>query len=684
VAERLVVYRDSEVVKSVPLRGAGISIGRKSVNDVVLDDLSISKQHAVITREGQTWYIRDLESTNGVMLSGVKVKSAPLTRDKEFKLGNFTVKFEVTDDEAGPASTPKGIPDEAYQDLQALFRLNGRFASVINTEELLHTMMDKLLEIFRADRGFVLLGTDADEGLETAVRRGIEAAGEDVATSRTIIRRALESGEPIVTTDQEAFPETVEKSIRSILCAPLMEGEEPMGVVYLDSRIISRVFTDQDRVLLEVFCEQVAGAYRAAEERERVAREVSHRKLLARQDALREHDFRDIIGTSTAIRDTLEQVEAVAPQDVTVLISGESGTGKELFAKAIHYNSSRSDGPFVAINCMALSHEIIESELFGHEKGAFSGAIAQRIGKLELGDGGTVFLDEIGELTHEVQVKLLRVLEEREIQRVGGNKSIPLNVRLVTATNVDLKKAVAAGRFREDLYYRLNVFTLHLPPLRDRREDVPELVTFFIDVMNEKMGRSVAEVADDALEALKGYDWPGNVRELRNVIERGMVLTKGDTLKASALPFDLRSGAAGVPSTPGALQGVGLFATGVSGESTIDLSDARDMREAKEQLEKKMILAALDATHGNISAAARNLRLQRKTLHRKVETLGIDMRRFGKNRDALTREQVVAALLAVKGSISAAARELEVPRTTLYRNMEMFGVDIEELRKTLE
>ena len=674
----LEVYRDEALLKTVALPEKGLFIGRKATNGLVLDDRSVSKVHAEVAPKGEGWIIRDLDSTNGIFVGGVRARMAPLTLGKEYRIGNFRLRLVETggDDDLDPDATmpvdtavPRGVDAEAYRDLLALFRLNSRFAAVMNTRELLDTMMDRLLEIFHADRGLVMLGTDPEEGLETSVRRGIELTGDDARTSRTFIRRALESKEPVLATDQESFPETVDQTVRSVLCAPLLEDGEPFGVVYLDCRIGARLFTDRDSRLLEAFSAEVSHAYRAAEAREKLVRQVSSRREIARADALREHEFRDIIGNSRAIRDCLEQVEAVAPQDVTVLITGESGTGKELFAKAIHYGSTRRDGPFVAINCMALSPEIIESELFGHEKGAFSGAIAQRTGKLEMADGGTVFLDEIGELSHEVQVKLLRVLQEREIQRVGGNRIIPLDVRLVTATNVDLKEEVAAGRFREDLFYRINVFSLHLPRLKERKEDLPLLVDFFVDVFNEKMGKAVDGFGDEAMRAIMEYDWPGNIRELRNVCERAMVLTRGDRIEPSALPFDLRQATAGSTS-----------ATGAGAAPVLAGEVPEDMNEAKELLEKKMIEEALERSKGNISAAARQLGVQRKTLHRKVETFGIDLEQYGRRRVELDREAILAGLEKAGGSISAAARELGVPRTTLYRNLDLFGIDAEELK----
>ena len=246
-------------------------------------------------------------------------------------------------------------------------------------------------------------------------------------------------------------------------------------------------------------------------------------------------EFEGIVGSSAALRAVLDQVRVVAPTDTTVLIGGETGTGKELIARAIHMRSERRNGPFVKVNCAAIPMELLESELFGYEKGAFTGAVAQRIGRFEMGNGGTVFLDEIGEMPLHLQSKLLRVLQEQEFERVGGNRTIRVDVRIVAATNRDLKTMVHANGFRADLYYRLAVFPVTVPPLRERREDIPVLTRYFVQKHAARIGRKIESIPPYALDALTNYDWPGNIRELQNVIERSVVLSDGPEL-ALALP----------------------------------------------------------------------------------------------------------------------------------------------------
>jgi transcriptional regulator with PAS, ATPase and Fis domain len=305
----------------------------------------------------------------------------------------------------------------------------------------------------------------------------------------------------------------------------------------------------------------------------------------------------DMVGASAAMRDLHDRIDRIARSDATALLRGESGTGKELAARAIHQNSARASRPFVAINCAAIPETLLESELFGHERGAFTGAAGLKQGKLELADGGTVLLDEIGELPLSLQAKLLRVLQEREFERVGGTRRVRVDFRLVAATNRDLEQAIKTGRLREDLYYRIAVVTLNIPPLRDRPEDIPLLASHFVRLHAKRARRTVVGFSPDALECLSGYDWPGNVRELDNAIEHAVVLGSTETILREDLPAALGEGARPANPRPAAYH------------------DA--VREAKAQL----ILTALRQSGGNCAAAARLLGLDRNYLHRLIRNL---------------------------------------------------------------
>lgn len=336
------------------------------------------------------------------------------------------------------------------------------------------------------------------------------------------------------------------------------------------------------------------------------SRTVMNELNYLRSEIKRTYPVESLIGESAPMKGVFDVIQKVKETDSTVLITGESGTGKELIARAIHYTGNRKEKPFITVHCAAIPTSLLESELFGHEKGSFTGADSRKLGQFELADTGTIFLDEIGEMEPAIQAKMLRVLQEQEIQRVGGTKPIKVDVRVLAATNRDLEKAVKEGKFREDLYYRINVVPIRVPPLRERREDIPRLVKFFFDKYKRELNSSVEEITSDALKALQGYDWPGNVRELENAIERLLTLTSHATIKAEDLQlnskFDEKEAAAS--STKPSSEGVGLEA-------------------ATAQFEKEIILEALEKSNWIASQAARRLGTTRRILKYRMDQLGI-------------------------------------------------------------
>ncbi|MBW1811403.1 MAG: sigma-54-dependent Fis family transcriptional regulator [Deltaproteobacteria bacterium] len=315
-----------------------------------------------------------------------------------------------------------------------------------------------------------------------------------------------------------------------------------------------------------------------------------------------------IIGQSQKMTAVYEIIEKVAETPSTVLITGESGTGKELIAAALHYNSSRKKRPYIKINCAAIPRELMESELFGYEKGAFTGAVGSKPGRFELADSGTLFLDEIAEVPIDMQVKMLRAIQEAEFERVGGVQTIRVDVRLVVATNRDLQKEVEVGNFREDLFYRLNVVPIHLPPLRERKDDIPLLVKHFIEKFNTKLDRSVKEISKDALNLVVNYRWPGNIRELENMVERGILFTDGPTIDVADLPAELVERSHLAPSA-----------------ATIDEDTSMKdiVKQATAELEKDLIVKALKETNGNVTRAAKRLKISRKSLQNKMKEFGL-------------------------------------------------------------
>ncbi len=336
-------------------------------------------------------------------------------------------------------------------------------------------------------------------------------------------------------------------------------------------------------------------------------RAMDHTQLREENRLLRESlgnhfDRQNIIGRSPAMVKLLETVAQVAPSEATALITGESGTGKEMIAGAIHFNSPRKEGPFVKLNCAAITETLLESELFGHEKGAFTGAHKRKEGRFRQAHGGSIFLDEISEMSLAMQVKLLRVLQEREITRVGGEEVIKVDVRLIAATNKDLLQEIEEGRFREDLFYRLNVVTLHMPPLRERREDIPLLAKHFLDMFSEKNRKRIKGFTPQAMDQLLRYDWPGNVRELMNAVERAVVLSSSEYLDEEELPLVLKDEAA----------------EGAEGPEEAIRGDV-----PLEEVEKATILKTLEMAGGNKSEAARRLGITRRTLHKKLKRYGV-------------------------------------------------------------
>jgi len=331
-----------------------------------------------------------------------------------------------------------------------------------------------------------------------------------------------------------------------------------------------------------------------------IHRALNNRRVEAENVNLREqidqkYGLENIIGESASMRQVFDTIQQVAPSRATVLITGATGTGKELIAKAIHNLSPRKNGSFIAVHAAALPTSLLESELFGHERGAFTGAVERRVGRFELADGGTLFLDEIGELEPQIQVKLLRVLEERAFERVGGAKTLQVDVRLVAATNRDLKKLVSEGKFRDDLFYRLSVVTVELPPLRERRDDIPLLVKAFLDEFSRENGKQVRELTPEAMNVLLAYDWPGNVRELRNAIEQMVVLARTERLTVRDVPAAIRGGAD--------LTKINVVRTGMTVEDA----------------ERQLIVQALKETNGNRTKAAQRIGISRRTLHRKLK-----------------------------------------------------------------
>ncbi|MBK7598614.1 MAG: sigma 54-interacting transcriptional regulator [Acidobacteria bacterium] len=395
-----------------------------------------------------------------------------------------------------------------------------------------------------------------------------------------------------------------EKVEESFICIPIKNQRKTTGALSIIYPFKQNRDYDDTVRYLTIVASMISQSLRLAQMVEQEKAQLADENALLKRELQQKYDFRNIIGTSKEMRDVYDQVAQVAHTNTTVLIRGESGTGKELVAHAIHYNSPRSSKPFIKVNCAALPESLIESELFGHEKGAFTGAVARKRGRFELAEGGTLFLDEIGDLSPALQVKLLRVLQEREFERVGGIETIKVNVRLIAATNVDLEVAVQDGRFRSDLYYRLNVFSIYLPPLRERRTDILLLAEHFLEKYSRQNGKRIKRISTPAIDMLMSYHWPGNVRELENVIERTALVCDGSVIHGYQLPPTLQT------------------AEGSGTVTRISLDNAIGAYE------KDLIQDALKSARGNRARAARMLDTTERILGYKVKKYGIDCRRY--------------------------------------------------------
>ncbi len=510
-------------------------------------------------------------------------------------------------------------------ELSLLFDIARTLDKHVELREALGPLLDFLENRAGLKRGIVTLLDRADGMLRIEEAHGLspdEKLRGRFRLGEGLIGRVFESGLPIqvpdLSRDSRFLNRTGERPADEVsgvtcYCAPIRSGQTVIGTLSAERRFEGGA-TLTGMAADEAFLERVAALIAdSAKLRERIQEEQLRLRASAASCADNtviggarspEKQSGTIIGTSAAMRAVYEMASQVAPSDATVLVSGESGTGKELVAMEIHRLSKRSQGPLIKVNCSALPESIIESELFGHEKGAFTGAASQRKGRFELAHGGTLFLDEIGELSTQIQVKLLRVLQEREIERVGGTATVRVDVRVIAATNRNLEAEIAAGRFREDLYYRLNVFPIRVPPLRERKSDIVLLADHFTEKYARKNDKPIKRISSPALDLFTTYHWPGNVRELENCIERAVILSTDMVIHSYHLPPSLQSA-----------------------QST-DTAPTMTLEAALSRLEKEMIVEALKITGGNMAAGARHLGVTERQMGLRVHHYGINWKLY--------------------------------------------------------
>ena len=498
--------------------------------------------------------------------------------------------------------------------LSTLLEVGQALSGTLNLKASLHRVLEILTHHHGAIRGIVSLlhgdgdlRVEASDGLADAARPVRYQVGEGITG------KVVQSGKPIVVPRVSREPAFLHRAARrpelthqelSFICVPIVLNRRAIGALGIDLKFKPERTFDRSLKFLVLVASMIAQAIKIHRLIDEDKRKLVDENTHLRQELRERYDFSNFVGSSGPMRQIFEQVTQVAGTNTTALIRGESGTGKELIAHAIHYGSLRAKKPFVKVSCAALPESLIESELFGYEKGAFTGAETRKKGRFELADGGTLFLDEIGDVNLATQVKLLRVLQQREFERVGGTETVKANVRLIAATNKDLEKAIASGAFREDLYYRLNVFTIFVPPLRERKADLLLLVDHFLEKFAREHQRSIKRISTPAIDMLASYHWPGNVRELENAIERSVLMCDGQVIHGHHLPPSLQTAEA-------------------SGTVT-----RVSLHDAVSAYEKDLIQDALKTTRGNCARAARLLDTTERIFNYKVRNYGVDAGRF--------------------------------------------------------
>ncbi len=500
------------------------------------------------------------------------------------------------------------------QRLSLLLDVSQALSGTLDLKAALHRTLETLADQYGAVRGIVwCVDPDGDLLVEAADGVGEGARAARYRLGEGITGKVVETGKPIVVPRVSREPAFLQRAARrpelahqelSFVCVPIVLNRRPVGALGIDLRFDPQRTFNRSVKFLGVVASMIAQAIKIHRLIDADKRRLADENASLRQELRDKYDFPNLVGGSGPMRHVYAQVAQVAQTNTTVLIRGESGTGKELIAHAIHHSSLRARKPIVQVSCAALPDSLIESELFGHEKGAFTGADARKKGRFELADGGTLFLDEIGDVNLSTQVKLLRVLQQREFERVGGTETVKVNVRVIAATNRDLEKAMRDGGFREDLYYRLNVFTIFVPPLRDRKPDVLALADHFLEKVAREHRRPIKRISTPAIDMLASYHWPGNVRELENTIERAVLMCDGEVIHGHHLPPSLQTAEA---------------------SGTIS---RQSLKDAVCAYEKDLIQDVLKTTRGNRAKAARLLDSTERIIGYKIRAYGIDARRF--------------------------------------------------------
>lgn len=581
----------------IPLHKPVTTLGRALGNDVHIPDATVGQHHAQIVFNGRDFQLEEVDKGAEILVNGKKKRRVRLSNGDRLALGQAQLAFSIFSD-ALPTSAPE--ESSGKSEIGGLRKLHGfsqRLMSSKSVDELLETLLDDVIELTGAARGLVLLvepGADAEAPFQVKASRNVmhdSIREQGGGVSDSIVYQVIESKRAVIVSDalsDTTFSQSesvIALKLSSVMCAPLLSQGEVIGALYVANDEVKHLFDRQQLDFLTIFAGQASlilqnamllSALRA--DKEKLSAELEDKR------------FGEIIGACPSMMEVFKKLQKVAGTDISVLITGETGTGKELIAREIHRRSNRVQGPFVTVNCGAIPENLIESEMFGHVKGAFTGAVASRIGKFQQADGGTLFLDEVGELPPQLQVKLLRAIQERVVFRVGDSRPEKCDIRILAATNRNLEEMIKTGDFREDLYYRLNVVNLWLPPLRERGDDVFILAKALLSKYADELNSPVKGFSPAALAAIKKYSFPGNIRQLQNRIKKALVLCDRTLLSAEDLDLGPEAQAPIVP-----------------------------LEKAKEDFQRRYVLEVLERNNGNRTQTARDLGVDPRTIFRYLE-----------------------------------------------------------------
>jgi transcriptional regulator with GAF, ATPase, and Fis domain len=566
------------------------SLGRSDEADITLPDPLLAESHAHIHFDGRDFNIATTERDAELYVNGRKRNKHRLTHEDRIRLGVIELEFSLYDEPVTDESAARTMAE--LNSYKKLLEFSQKLMASYELPTLLEQLMDVMIQVSNADKGFLVLMESGEPVVKVARNLRRETISDAVSQlSDSILARVVKSRKALIISDALSDSEfknslsVVNLKLTSVMCVPLLERGNMLGIIYVGNDNVAQLFEESHLEVLTIFASQASLLIRNALLVNEL--QLDNRSLQERMERMR---FGEILGSSPPMQEVFRKVQKVAATDISVLVTGETGTGKELIARELHNRSARVKGPFITINCGAIPENLLESELFGHVRGAFTGAVSNKMGRFQAADHGTLFLDEIGEMPLSLQVKILRALQERVVVRVGDTNAEAIDIRIIAATNRDLEVEIKAGRFREDLYYRLNVVHLHLPPLRDRGDDIVVLARYMVGRYAPEYGGKVRGLTPNAIAAIKRHRWPGNIRELENRVKKSVVLAD----KALLGPEDLDL----LPD---------------------DLPPILPLLDAKEKFQRDYINEVLTLNAGNRTKTARDLGVDPRTIFRHLE-----------------------------------------------------------------